>query len=189
MPLLEADQRSQAWIDARMGKITASIAAACLGLDPYQSRQEAWRRVLGIKANHSNNHMRWGIEFEPTARAAYECESGNLVEETGFWVHPSLPWLGASPDGLVSVDGLAEIKCPTNRPEIIPVHHRIQMIVQLAVTGRKWCDYYAWTMHQGTLLARVFPSGSVGILKRLEAFYRDFVVTQTEPPRKRRKRT
>jgi putative phage-type endonuclease len=180
------EQRSDAWFEDRKGKITASIAAGCLGLCPYTSRQKAWRTVLGMQASESNKHMTWGTEFEGTARNAYECETGQIVTEVGFVPHPSIAWLGASPDGLAG-DGLVEIKCPTKLPEIVPIHHRIQMIVQLACTGRTWCDYYVWT-HDGSFLRRVFPSGVNGILARLEAFYRDFVLTGVEPPRKKRRK-
>lgn len=181
------EQRTEEWFAARKGKITASIAAGCLGLCPYTSRQKAWRTIMGTQANATNKHMDWGTEFEPVAKNAYECLTGNIVTETGFHPHPSIPWLGASPDGLIGTDGLSEIKCPGKLPEIVPVHHRIQMIVQMACTGREWCDYFVWT-HDGHFLKRVYPSGVAGILARLEAFYKTFVLTATEPPRKKPKR-
>jgi putative phage-type endonuclease len=182
------DQRTDAWIEARKGKITASVAAGCLGLCPYTSRQEAWRRILGTSANGSNRHMAWGVEFEAKARETYECLTGNLVEETGFWVHPSIPWLGASPDGFIGFDGMLEVKCPSHCPDngMVPIHHRIQMLVQMACTGRQWCDYFVWT-HEATFLRRVFPAGTDGIIRRLEAFYQTYVLTKAEPPRKKRK--
>jgi putative phage-type endonuclease len=187
MPLANHEQRTEEWLQARKGKITASVAAACLGLCPYTSRQEAWRKIMGKSKGDDNRHTRWGTEFEATAREAYEVETGNLVEETGFWAHPTIPWLGASPDGLVGRDGLAEIKCPSKLPLLVPIHHRIQMIVQLAVTERTWCDYFVWT-HEGTFIRRVFLAGWSGILKRLESFYQDFVANNIEPPRKKRKK-
>ena len=162
-----------------------------------QTAAEASAKVLDTAAKTSekvaetskkavNKHMAWGTEFEATARIAYECETGLLVQETGFWIHPSLPWLGASPDGLVGPVGLCEIKCPSVLPVAVPVHHRIQMIVQLACTGRKWADYFVWT-HDGQFLQRVFPSGAEGIIRKLQAFYEAYVLTNQEPPRKKRK--
>lgn len=188
MPQLEATQRSDEWLAARKGKITASIAAACLGLCPWTSRQEAWRTIMGTSKTKNNKHMKWGTEFEPTARQDYEADSGNFVEETGFWIHPTISWLGASPDGLVGADGLAEIKCPGKLPLIVPIHHRIQMIVQLVVTERKWCDYYVWTHDEGKFTRRVFVAGWAGLFRRLEEFYTTYVLTNTEPPRKKRKK-
>lgn len=185
MPLVHEDQRSAAWHAARSGKITASLAAACLGLDPHKSRAAAWRAIKGEKQGE-NRHMRWGTEFEPVARREYETLSGNLVDETGFWVHPEYDWLGASPDGLIDADGLLEIKCPGKLPTAIPLHHRIQMLIQLACTGRKWCDYFVFT-HDGYFTRRVFPVGIPGLIRRLDAFRREFVLADVEPPRKRRK--
>lgn len=182
------EQRSPEWFEARKGKITASIAAACLGLCPYTSRQEAWRRITGKARGGSNKHMQWGVEFENDAKASYECETGYLVEETGFWVHPTIPWLGASPDGLVGRVGMVEVKCLGKIPVAVPVHYRIQMLVQMACTGRKWVDFFAWH-HEGTFLQRVFPAGTEGLIRKLEVFYKEFVLAGKEPPRKKRKRS
>jgi len=140
---------------------------------------------MGTSKEGENKHMAWGKEFENDAVAAYECETGRFVEPTGFWVHPIHKWLGASPDGVVGHDGLVEVKCPGKLPEAVPINYRVQMIVQLAVTGRKWCDYYAWT-HDGTFLRRVYPAGTEGLIRKLMAFYEEFVLTGVEPPRKKR---
>jgi hypothetical protein len=154
-------------------------------MNPHMSRQEAYRRALGIQSDGGNRHTRWGSEFEPIARSAYEVATGNMVMTTGFWVHPKFDWLGASPDGLIGGDGLVEIKCPTACPESVPLAHRIQMLVQLIVTGREWCDYFVWT-HEKTFLRRVHLAGEAGLLRRLEAFYHDHVLAKVEPPRKKR---
>lgn len=186
MPELILTQRSDSWVEARKGRITASIAAACLGLDPYQSRQKAWRAING-ETYAGNKHTSWGTEFEAQARSDYEAFSGNLVTETGFWVSPEHDWLGASPDGLIGTDGLVEVKCPGNLPEKIPIHHRIQMLVQLLVTGRKWCDYFCWT-HADSFCSRVHLAGGWGLIQKLQQFREQFVLTNTEPPRKKRRK-
>ncbi len=186
MPLLQHDQGSESWLQAREGRITASLAAACLGLDPNTSRAEAWRRIRG-KRWEGNHHTRWGQEFEPAARAQYEAVSGELVEQTGFWVHPLHDWLGASPDGLVGVEGLAEIKCPMKLPSCVPIHHRIQMLVQLACTDRLWCDYFAWAGNEH-FTRRIHRAGIDGLIARLESFYKTWVLTGIEPLRKIRKK-
>ncbi len=186
MPLLEASQRTDAWHEARAGKITASLAAACLGLHPHSSRMAAWREITGRGGPSDNAFMAWGRQNEAEARRCYEAETGLLVRETGFWVHPKLPWLGASPDGLVGQSGQLEVKCPTLLPGSVPIHHRIQVLVQLACTGRSWCDYFAWTP-EASFLRRIYPAGTAGLLRRLEGFYRQFVLTDIEPPSKRAK--
>lgn len=58
---------------------------------------------------------------------------------------------GASPDGLVGEDGLIEIKCPTTATHIetllngeIKDQYKLQMLWQMACTGRKWCDFVSF---------------------------------------------
>jgi len=92
--------------------------------------------------------MLWGINTEPLARAAYEAKTGNLVDVTGFVSHPSIQNAGASPDGLIGLEGLVEIKCPDTATHIdtildgrAPSKYMAQMQWQMACTGRSWCDF------------------------------------------------
>lgn len=190
MPLLTTDQRNDAWHQARKGKITASLAAACLGLDPHKGPYWAWQEIQGRHQQPVNRHMAWGTEFEPVARRWYEDEMGDIVEQTGFWVHKDYPWLGASPDGLIGGegDGLLEVKVPTTIPSAVPPHHEIQCRVQMAVLDRNWVDYLAWG-HEGHFLKRIERvNGDEGmILKDLEAFYLAYIVPNLAPPKRRKK--
>ncbi len=194
MPCIAKNQRSPEWDAARKGRITASLAAACLGLCPHTSRQKAWRIILGREVNADNSYMQYGRAMEARALDAYEIETGRLTTPTGFWISDAYPWLGASPDGFVGDDGLAEAKCPQKLPVKVPTPHRIQALVQMIVTGRSWCDYWAWAPEndagpEAFFVARCHLQGQRGLLARLEAFYRSYVLTQIEPPkRKRRKR-
>jgi putative phage-type endonuclease len=188
LPLIDAPQRSQDWLDARAGKITASLAAAILGVDKNKGPLAAYREIVGPHKDRSNRHTEWGVEFEASARSSYECDTGNLAIETGFWVHPTLPWLGASPDGLVNADGVLEVKCPQNIPTEVPPHHAVQMAVQMACTDREWADYYAWSQ-AGSFLFRLnrVREFEEGMLVRLKAWYEQYIVAGIEPPRSRSK--
>jgi hypothetical protein len=73
------------------------------------------------------------------------------VEKAGFVQHPTIEWLGASPDGFVGDDGLVEIKCPLTATHVdyllwneVPREYRPQMTMQLACTRRKWCDFVSY---------------------------------------------
>jgi putative phage-type endonuclease len=99
----------------------------------------------------SSAAMQWGTETEPQARMAYEVMTGETVEETGFVLHPSIKFFGASPDGLVGSDGLIEIKCPNTATHIdtllsekVPSKYITQMHVQMICTGRDWCDFVSF---------------------------------------------
>lgn len=185
MPLLVREQLTSEWKAAHRGRLTASIAAACLGQSPWTSRQKAWRTILGTEPERSNPYMDWGNRSETTARANYETATGDFVVQTGFWVHPELDWLGASPDGFVGTEGMVELKCPNELPESIPPHYEIQMRVQMAATERAWCDFFAWTP-AGSYLSRIERDAGIesDLIARLDVFYREFVVANIEPPRK-----
>jgi hypothetical protein len=67
---------------------------------------------------------------------------------SGFVKDPEIKYLGASPDGLVGNDGLIEIKCPETTTHLsriladeVPEDIKPQMLLQLIVTRRKWCDF------------------------------------------------
>src|SRR5699024_10124988 len=81
-------------------------------------------------------------------------ETGNLVEECGFYIHPDYDWLGASPDGLVGDDGIVEFKAPFGlRNDENPAfktlveqpHYAAQVQMELSCAGRQWCDFVQWT--------------------------------------------
>jgi len=186
--LLVADQRSPEWKAAHLGRITSSVAPAALGIDPYHSRKWAWRMIVGLELDHDNPFIRWGLEQEPNARAAYETETGWLVRRTGLWVHDEHRWLGASPDGLVGSRGGVEIKCPVSLPTRVPPNHRCQIYVQMAVLGWAWCDYWAWTPTRHYYERLQSPRSFAGLIWALERFRRDFILTEKEPPRKRPRR-
>jgi len=95
--------------------------------------------------------MQWGVETEHQARAAYEVTTGDFVEQIAFVDHPSIVNFGCSPDGLVGDEGLIEIKCPNTATHLEyletdapPKKYFIQMQAQMAVTGRKWCDFVSF---------------------------------------------
>jgi len=191
MPVIDVDQRSPEWFAARKGRITASLAAAVLGIDPYRGPLSAFNEITGRTGKSEANAFQvWGAEGEAAARGAYEEETGYLAFTTGLWVHPELPWLAASPDGLVGDDGLLEVKCPkTALPPAMPDHHRVQVAVQLACTGREWCDYFAWHPRDGHYLSRLTrdEAGIPLLLARLNEFYQTYVLPDVAPPRRRAK--
>lgn len=91
----------------------------------------------------------WGRTLEPRAIGAYVLATGNDVEPSPFVRMGDLP-IGCSPDGLVGEDGLVEVKCPFS-PKQSEAYRRgeidgviPQMMMQMWVTGRKWCDFVGY---------------------------------------------
>ena len=114
-------QRSDEWFTARAGKVTASRVADLMAKTKsgYSASRQNYmaqlicERLTGKPADSfTSAAMQRGTEKEPEARAIYMLESGEIVEECGLVLHPDIPDFGASPDGLIGVDGLLEIKCP-----------------------------------------------------------------------------
>ena len=141
----------------RVGKVTASKITdvmskpTLLGYQNYMADLIA-ERLTGQKAeSYTNAAMQWGVDKEPQARVEYEIKTGSLVEQVAFVDHPTIQMFGCSPDGYVGEDGLIEIKCPNTsthidyiRQDKAPTKYVPQMQCQMAVTGRKWCDFVSF---------------------------------------------
>ncbi len=148
--------------------LSASKAAAALGLDPYTSPLELWRRMRGMDTKERPAFVQeaaeWGQVLEPVIRGKYALATGSLVvvpEESRV----RDGWLAATPDGLVykspsgigrtvsesecgrddDPDGLLQVKtCSQYKrdewDEWIPPAYEVQVRVEMAVTELPWCD-------------------------------------------------
>lgn len=161
MTLLEAaPQGTHDWHAARLGKVTASRVSDMLAKTrngwgasrTNYAAQLICERLTGVAtATFTNDAMRFGTENEPLARDAYEFHRDCSVTLVGFIEHPRIPMSGASPDGLVGDDGLIEIKVPNSATHIetmisgvVPEKYQLQMMWQMAVTSREWCDFVSF---------------------------------------------
>lgn len=151
------EQRSPEWFSERAGRVTASCIYKVMArtkTGPGADRanylaQLVTERLTGLPTEgFTNGAMLWGIETEAQARASYAMEVGEVPVEIGFVSHPSIPMSGASPDGLVGLDGLVEIKCPQTATHIAtlrgaPIDRKYvdQMQWQMACAARDWCDF------------------------------------------------
>lgn len=154
------EQGSPEWHALRLGKVTASRIA-----DVLAKTKSGWGASRGNYAaelvverltnqrteGYTNDAMRWGVENEPYARAAYEFRTDATVDLVTFVDHPRIALSGASPDGLIGDDGLVEFKCPNTATHINTLlnqgaaeKYRLQMAWQMACTGRAWCDFVSF---------------------------------------------
>ena len=154
------EQRTEEWIQARLGKVTASRVADVMARTKsgYSASRKNYmaelvcERLTGVPSEHFESAaMKWGTDTEPLARSAYEARTGELVEEVGFIEHPRIPNFGASPDGLVGTDGGLEIKCPNTATHIeillsggIDSRYIYQLSTAMACTGRAWWDFVSF---------------------------------------------
>ena len=132
---VEEETKSQAnsrlWFRMRAGRITASKLKAVCSTDPAMPSVSL---VLSIchpeLSKFSTAVTNWGCEHERVARTKYNSMYSSIhqeftVKESGFFIHPGYPFIGASPDGLISClccgDGLCEIKV-SNGVQVIVKH-------------------------------------------------------------------
>ena len=154
------EQKSEEWFQARLGKVTASRVADVIAKtksgysasrDNYMA-QLICERLTGQQGeSFTNAAMTWGTETEPLARSAFEAYADVMVEEVGFVPHPSIEMSGASPDGLVGLFGMLEIKCPNTATHIdtllsqtVPGKYITQMQWQMRCCERQWCEFVSF---------------------------------------------
>ena len=186
-------QGSDEWFAARLGKVTASrvadvIAKTKTGWGASRKNYAAEliaERLTGVTAqSYTNAAMQWGTDTEPQARTAYEFFRDAEVQEVGFVDHPSIPMTGASPDGLVGIEGMVEIKCPNTATHIdtllgqaIADKYVAQMQWQMACADRQWCDFVSFDPrmpeHLRMFIARVHRDSER--IAELESAVNDFL--------------
>ena len=158
------EQRTDEWLQARVGKVTASqfkhvLAKTQKGLPTAARTTYLWQQVIerltGQPAPVARTvAMQWGTDQEPFALQEYNEAHLVNVETVGFVQHPTLA-VGCSPDGLVTEDmaatGLVEIKCPYNSAVHLetwlngmPEEHQAQVQGQMWLTDRQWCDFVSF---------------------------------------------
>ena len=161
MKTIDYPQGTPEWLQARAGKVTASRindVMAKIKTGESAARKDYKAQIVAeiLTGTPQENgfksaEMQWGNDQEPFARAAYEIKTGSMVDQVGLVLHPTIERGAASPDGLVGLDGLVEIKCPKTATHLqylvdgrVPAHYQPQMLWQMACTERQWCDFVSF---------------------------------------------
>ncbi len=123
-------QRTTEWFEARLGKQTASNSNCSRSRfavkkdgtprkdgetrerENYKFQLVAERLAGRVTGGFVSVWMNEGAEGEETARTAYGVRFDVDVAQTGFVLHPSYDFFGASPDGILPDGGVLEIKIP-----------------------------------------------------------------------------
>ena len=147
----QPEQRTPEWYEFRNNRLTAS--------DLYHITSDNKSKIIDIvkkKCGVESNYMPGaailhGIKFEPVATKIYEDRCNVVITEFGCLPHQSIPFFGASPDGICSIESknknyvgrMLEIKCPKSRPitGIIPPVYFGQVQGQLEVCDLEYCDF------------------------------------------------
>jgi putative phage-type endonuclease len=190
---INLEQGTDEWKIARLGYVSASNLDAVMAKGKsgeaitrkkYKVRLAAERLTNQITESYTNAAMEWGVLNEEKAAMAYEVSKDKLLDRTGFWKHPTIPWLGCSPDRLVDSNGLVEIKCPDSSTHIdyllakeIPAEYIKQIQGQIWVMEREWCDFVSFDPRMPEknrlLVVRAFRDET--LIKQMEVEVKQFL--------------
>lgn len=187
------------WLAEREKGIGSSEVGTILGVNPWETPYQLWRRKKGLSAPvEENEAMRAGHILEGAVATYFEEESGRHVIKAseGDWlaVDAKRDFLRVSPDrtywleGKHSRDNKGIVECKTTQLDIdaddLPKHWFCQLMYQLGVMG----------YHKGSLawLTRGRKFGWCDIefdadfyaymVERLTKFWVDYIHGDQEPP-------
>jgi putative phage-type endonuclease len=148
----QPEQRSEEWYIFRNNRLTASDFYSVMDGGAISRRNDLIMKKCGEEMPFlTNAAILHGIKFEDMAVKIYEKQNNVKVNEFGCLPHSTIPFFGASPDGIVSYESenknyvgrMLEIKCPKSRKitGIIPDGYFAQIQGQLEVCDLEYCDY------------------------------------------------
>lgn len=166
-------QNTKEWLDFRKDKIGASDLPIILGISPYCTSYELWRKKLGFSQEEPETQaMKRGKELESYVRDMVNV-STDYHFEPEILAHPDIPWAIASLDGISKNKRVVlEIKCTSKKNhELIksgssPDLFYPQIQWQLFVSG---CD--------SALLVHYFPDEKVSATVKRNDVYIESLLT------------
>lgn len=189
MKIIQLTQGSQEWLEYRLKMRNASETAAVLGVSPWCTPYQLWLLKTGRSVTKATAAMQRGTDMEPAARAAYEAQTGNvmqpLVLQDGAY--------SASLDGM-DLDGqlIVEIKCPYKGQASalwndavvgqVPEHYRLQVQHQLMVAGAALAHLYVFDGAQGLLLPIKRDEVAMQRIREGWEQFQSFMDSDTPPP-------
>lgn len=146
------------WLAVRKRGIGSSDAAAAVGLNPYKSQLELWLEKTGRDSglpksdvNDEESPTYWGNILESIVARHYTQRTGNRVRRINAVLqHPDarLDWMLANIDReVIGSEEVQILECKTAGingaslwKEGVPVYVQLQVMHQLAVTGKQAAD-------------------------------------------------
>jgi putative phage-type endonuclease len=137
------------WLEVRKSGIGSSEVGTILGLNPFETPYQLWRRKMGIDAPKSENFaMKAGHYLEDAVSLFYRDETGKEIikASAGDWIirNNEKPYLQVSPDRTFWIPGMPKaqtnkgiLECKTTQLEVsadsVPQHWFCQLQYQLGV--------------------------------------------------------
>ena len=188
--ILKLVQGTAEWLAHRNHCRNASESAVVMGLSPWQTPYQLWELRTGRRETSAPTvAMQHGTAMEPLARAAYEVQTGlimqPLVMQDGHY--------SASLDGM-TLDGerIVEIKCPYKGQAsalwqsvatgTVPEHYRIQIQHQLMVCDAVIADLFVFDGQEGLLVEITRDEACMHAIRAAWDRFQTCLDTDTPPP-------
>lgn len=153
--ITQPTQGTKEWLNQRLNRISASDIGSALGENAHKEPDIVIIDKCGypnqwwwdpVSSEQFTGH---GHKYEYVASQIHEIDHGVKCYEASFIPHPTIDFIGASPDKFVLDEKnkrgyLVEIKCPYRRyPRInvVPRQYWIQMQIQMEVTNLDECYF------------------------------------------------
>lgn len=160
MIILDCDQNSEEWYQARLGIPTASCFEKIVKTNgqPSASREKYLFKLAGEKLSRERTDSYYGASMEKghkredESRKEYSFINDVEVQQVGFCFFDEKREFGGSPDGLVGEDGGFETKNAESWVQVERLEkgwskakHFQQVQGNLYITGRKWWDLVSYS--------------------------------------------
>lgn len=117
MKLINYEQRTPEWHEARNGVITGTGLKKILGTPKVRENYfyEILAERLSIESNDEESALDRGVRLEEDCVKEFEQSTKLKVERKGLCLSDTSKWIGNSPDGLINISGkyskALECKC------------------------------------------------------------------------------
>jgi len=187
--ILKLVQGSPEWHAHRAQYRNASESAAVMGVSPFLTPYQFWQIRTGRVEQPVTAPMRHGTEMEPRARAAYEAQTGLVMQ----------PLVLADGDYSASLDGitlegdlLLEVKSPYKGQSSalwqgvvagdVPDYYAIQIQHQLMVSGADMAHLWVFDGTEGLLLEVARDEAIMASIRAAWDGFQKYLDTDTPPP-------
>ncbi len=174
--------------DIRAKGIGASEVAALVGLDPYRSPIDIWRRKVEGERSEANNHTRRGRFLERAILDWYAAETGRAIRPGSTAAYRRNPLVLATPDAMAA-DRVIEAKAPSWRTAhewedgSVPERYVAQTTQQMIVAGVEIADVVAYVDEQLSIVTlHLDPELAASLVEAIDTFWNKYVLTRTPPP-------
>ena len=143
------EQQSDEWYSTRQNKLTASSMWKIFKSESTRNSIIFEKCSTKSKPQFYGGPMEWGNKYEPVSIMFYEKIYNTKVGDFGCITHKNYPYIGASPDGIVTDETsplygrMLEIKNIVNRDitSVPKEEYWVQMQLQMEVCELECCDF------------------------------------------------